>query len=276
MKSIVYYPADSKDAREVEREIRPYLTGKGVEVVTVTSMDNLPALPSGATDGSFILSLGGDGTFLRAARLSTQLGLPVLGINLGSLGFLTDVEENEVYASLDAVLAHLYTVEHRLVLEARVVREGQEIFTTTAVNDILVVRDLAGKILTFEVFIGGVRAGQITADGIPVCTPTGSTGYSLSAGGPILDPTVEALVLTALAPHDFTSRPLVISAGSEITIKVKPSRDKAAFIRDGERVGDIHSFDTIGVKRCPQDVAIIRLREKNFYKVLSAKFHWGG
>ncbi|MHB8106446.1 MAG: NAD(+)/NADH kinase [Candidatus Cryosericum sp.] len=276
MKSIVYYPADSKDAREVEREIRPYLTGKGVEVITMTSTDNVPDLPSGATDGSFILSLGGDGTFLRAARLSTQLGLPVLGINLGSLGFLTDVEENEVYASLDAVLAHLYTVEHRLVLEARIVREGQEMFTTTAVNDILVVRDLAGKILTFEVFIGGVRAGQITADGIMVSTPTGSTGYSLSAGGPILVPTVEALVLTALAPHDFTSRPLVISAATEITLKIKASRDKAAFIRDGERVGDIRSFDTIGVKRCPQDVGIIRLREKNFYKVLGAKFHWGG
>ena len=109
-----------------------------------------------------------------------------------------------------------------------------------------------------------------------VCTPSGSTGYSLSAGGPILDPTVEALVLTALAPHNFTSRPLVTSAESEITLKVKPSRDKAAFIRDGERVGDIHSFDTICVKRYPQDVDIIRLREKNFYKVLGAKFHWGG
>src|SRR5664279_5352476 len=208
MKSIVYYPADSKDAREVEREIRPYLTGKGVEVVTVTSKDDLPGLPSGATDGSFILSLGGDGTFLRAAQLSTQLALPVLGINLGSLGFLTDVEENEVYASLDAVLAHSYTVEHRLVLEASVVREGQEILTTTAINDILVVRDLTGKILTFEVFIGGVRAGQITADGILVCTPTGSTGYSLAAGGPILDPTVEALVpvsYTHLRAHETDS-----------------------------------------------------------------------
>ncbi len=276
MKSIVYYRGDSKDARELEREIRPYLTGKGVEVFSVTSRDDLSTLPPGAPDGSFVLSLGGDGTFLRAARLSTQLGLPVLGINLGSLGFLTDVEENEIYASLDAVLTNTYPVEHRLVLEARVVREGQEIINTTAINDVLVVRDAAGKFLTFEVFIGGVRAGQITADGLMVCTPTGSTGYSLSAGGPILDPTVEALVLTPLAPHDFTSRPLVVSAGTEITIKVKPSRDKAAFMRDGERVGDIHSFDTISVRRHPEDVAIIRLREKNFYKVLGAKFHWGG
>jgi NAD+ kinase len=275
MKSIVYCRGDSKDARELERDIRPYLTGKGVEVVSMTSKDDLSTIQPGEEDGSFILSLGGDGTFLRAARLSTQLGLPVLGINLGSLGFLTDVEENEVYASLDAVLAHTYTVEHRLVLEARVVREGQEILTTTAINDVLVVRELTGKILTFEVFIGGVRAGQITADGIMACTPTGSTGYSLSAGGPIVDPTVEALVLTALSPHDFTSKPLVVSAGSEITVKVKPSRDKAAFLRDGERVGDIHSFDTVYVKRSPRDVAIIRLREKNFYKVLGAKFHWG-
>ena len=275
MKSIVYCRGDSKDARELEREIGPYLTGKGIEVVGVTSRDDLSTIPPGAVDGSFILSMGGDGTFLRAARLSTQLGLPVLGINLGSLGFLTDVEENEVYASLDAVLAGMYTVEHRLVIEARLVREGQEILNTTAINDVLAVRELTGKILTFEVFIGGIRAGQITADGIMVCTATGSTGYSLSAGGPIVDPTVEALVLTALAPHDFTSRPVVVSAGSEITIKVKPSRDKAAFIRDGERIGDIHSFDTVSVKRYPRDVGIIRLREKNFYKVLGAKFHWG-
>lgn len=276
MKSIIYCRGDSKDARELEREIGPYLTGKGVEVVSLTSRDNLSMVSPGAADGSFILSLGGDGTFLRAARLSTQLGLPVLGINLGSLGFLTDVEENEVYASLDAVLAHAYTVERRLVLEARVVREGQEILSTTAINDVLAVRELTGKILTFEVFIGSVRAGQITADGLMVCTPTGSTGYSLSAGGPIVDPAVEALVLTALAPHDFTSRPLVVSAGVEITIKVKPSPDKAAFMRDGERVGDIRGSDTVSVKRCSRDVGIIRLREKNFYKVLGAKFHWGG
>ena len=275
MRAIVYCRGDSASARELEREIGPYLTGKGLEVMTVTSRDDPSQVPAGAADGSFVLSLGGDGTFLRAARLSVQVGLPVLGINLGSLGFLTDVEENEVYTSLDAVIAHAYTVERRLVLDARVVREGQEILKACAINDILAVRDLTGKILTFEVFIGGVRAGQMTADGLMVSTPTGSTGYSLSAGGPIVDPTVEALVLTPLAPHDFTSRPLVVSASSEITIKVKASRDKAALVRDGERLADIHSFDTIAVRRSPQDVSIIRLREKNFFKVLSAKFHWG-
>jgi NAD+ kinase len=275
MRAIVYCRGDSASARELEREIGPYLTGKGLEVMTVTSRDDPSQVPAGAADGSFVLSLGGDGTFLRAARLSVRVGLPVLGINLGSLGFLTDVEENEVYTSLDAVIAHAYTVERRLVLDARVVREGQEILKACAINDILAVRDLTGKILTFEVFIGGVRAGQMTADGLMVSTPTGSTGYSLSAGGPIVDPTVEALVLTPLAPHDFTSRPLVVSASSEITIKVKASRDKAALVRDGERLADIRSFDTVAVRRSPQDVSIIRLREKNFFKVLSAKFHWG-
>jgi len=275
MRAIVYCRGDSASARELEREIGPYLTGKGLEVMTVTSRDDPSQVPAGAADGSFVLSLGGDGTFLRAARLSVQVGLPVLGINLGSLGFLTDVEENEVYTSLDAVIAHAYTVERRLVLDARVVREGQEILKACAINDILAVRDLTGKILTFEVFIGGVRAGQMTADGLMVSTPTGSTGYSLSAGGPIVDPTVEALVLTPLAPHDFTSRPLVVSASSEITIKVKASRDKAALVRDGERLADIRSFDTVAVRRSPQDVSIIRLREKNFFKVLGAKFHWG-
>ncbi len=275
MKSIIYYREDSKDARELEREIRPYLTGKGVEVVSATSRDDLSTFSSGSDDGTFILSLGGDGTFLRAARISMQLGLPVLGINLGSLGFLTDVEENEIYGSLDAVLARSYLVEHRLVLEARVVREGQEVLSTTAINDVLIMRELTGKILSLEVYIGGVRAGQITADGMIVSTPTGSTGYSLAAGGPVLDPTVEALMVTALAPHDFTSRPLVTSADSEITLKVKPSRDRAAFVRDGERIGDIRSFDTVSVRRYSQDLAIIRLREKNFYKVLGVKFHWG-
>lgn len=275
MRAIVYCRGDSASARELEREIGPYLTGKGLEVVTVTSKDDVSLVPEGAADGSFVLSLGGDGTFLRAARLSVQVGLPVLGINLGALGFLTDVEENEVFTSLDAVLAHTYTVERRLVLDARVVREGQEILKACAINDVLVVRDLTGKILTFEVFIGGVRAGQMSADGLLVSTPTGSTGYSLSAGGPIVDPTVEALVLTPLAPHNFTSRPLVVSAGSEITIKVKASRDKAALVRDGERLGDIHSFDTVAVRKSQQGVSIIRLREKNFYKILGAKFHWG-
>ncbi len=275
MKSIIYYREDSKDARELEREIRPYLTGKGVDVVSATSKDDLLTFSSGPGDGTFILSLGGDGTFLRAARISTQLDVPVLGINLGSLGFLTDVEENEIYRSLDAVLAQNYLVEHRLVLQARVVREGQEILNMTAINDILITRELTGKILSLEIFIGGVRAGQITADGMIVSTPTGSTGYSLAAGGPVLDPTVEALMVTALAPHDLTSRPLVASASSEITLKVKPSRDRAAFIRDGERVGDIRSFDTVSVRRHPQDLSIIRLREKNFYRVLGAKFHWG-
>ncbi len=275
MKSIVYYREDSKDARELEREIGPYLAAKGVEVLGMTSRDD-PAvvLPAEVEEDSFILSLGGDGTFLRAARLSTQIGIPILGINLGSLGFLTDVEEHEVYSSLDAVLAHNYTVEHRLVIEARIVREGKEILRTTAINDILVAREITGKILSLEVYVGGVRAGELTGDGVIVATPTGSTGYSLSVGGPIVDPTVEALVVAALAPHNFTSRPLVTSADSEIALKVKPSRDRAVFVRDGERVADVHSLDTVYVRRYTRDVAIIRLREKNFYKVLSAKFHW--
>ena len=275
MKSIIYYRDDSKDAHELERSIRPYLTGKGVDVVSISSRDEPSGLDTSAGRDAFILSIGGDGTFLRAARLGTEAGIPILGINLGSLGFLTDVEENEVYASLDAVLAGAYQLEHRLVLHARVVREGQQLLEANAINDVLVVRDLAGKILTAEVFIDGVRAGQIVADGIILATPTGSTGYSLSVGGPILDPTVQALVLTGLAPHDFTSRPLVTSADSEIALRVKSSREKAAFIRDGERVGDIHGSDTVYVRRSARDLSIIRLREKNFYKVLGAKFHWG-
>lgn len=275
MKSIVYYRGDSKNARELEREICPYLMGKGVDVVSVTSVDELTSFTSVPGDGSFVLSLGGDGTFLRAARISTQLGLPVLGINLGSLGFLTDVEENEIYGSLDAVLTKSYLIEKRLVLAAKVVREGQEVLTTTAINDIVIARDITGKILSLEVYIQGVRAGQISADGLIVSTPTGSTGYSLSAGGPVLDPTVEALVVTAIAPHDLTTRPLVASAGHEITLKLKPSRDRSVFVRDGERLCDIRGSDTVCVWRHPHDLSIVRLREKNFYKVLGAKFHWG-
>lgn len=274
MKSIVYYREDSKDARELEREIRPYLTTKGIEVIGMTSRDDPAILPRKVEEGSFILSLGGDGTFLRAARLSIELGIPILGINMGSLGFLTDVEEHEVYSSLDAVLAHSYVIEHRLVLEARIVREGKEVLRTTAINDILVSREITGKILSLEVYIGGIRAGELTGDGTIVATPTGSTGYSLSVGGPVVDPAVEALVVAALAPHNFTSRPLVVSALSEIALKVKPSRDRAVFVRDGERVADVKGLDTVYVHRYTRDASIIRLREKNFYKVLSAKFHW--
>jgi NAD+ kinase len=275
MKSIIYYRDDAKGPRELEREIRPYLMAKGVDVVSVTPRDSGALETTTFDDGSFVLSLGGDGTFLRAARLSIQAGLPVLGINLGLLGFLTDVEQHEVYASLDAVLAGSYSVERRLVLEARVVREGQDVFGAFAVNEVMLVRETTGKILSLEVTIGGVQAGQLTADGVLVATPTGSTGYCLSVGGPIVDPMVEALVIAALAPHDLTSRPLVVPASSEITLKVGPLRDGALFMRDGERIGEVRESDTVVVRRHVADLAILRLREKNFYKVLSTKFHWG-
>jgi NAD+ kinase len=275
MKSIIYYRDDAKGPRELEREIRPYLMAKGVDVVSVTPRDSGACKTTTFDDGSFVLSLGGDGTFLRAARLSIQAGLPVLGINLGLLGFLTDVEQHEVYASLDAVLAGSYSVERRLVLEARVVREGQDVFGALAVNEVMLVRETTGKILSLEVTIGGVQAGQLTADGVLVATPTGSTGYCLSVGGPIVDPMVEALVIAALAPHDLTSRPLVVPASSEITLKVGPLRDGALFMRDGERIGEVRESDTVVVRRHVADLAILRLREKNFYKVLSTKFHWG-
>jgi NAD+ kinase len=275
MKSIIYYRDDAKGPSELEREIRPYLMAKGVDVVSVTPRDSGALETTTFDDGSFVLSLGGDGTFLRAARLSIQAGLPVLGINLGLLGFLTDVEQHEVYASLDAVLAGSYSVERRLVLEARVVREGQDVFGAFAVNEVMLVRETTGKILSLEVTIGGVQAGQLTADGVLVATPTGSTGYCLSVGGPIVDPMVEALVIAALAPHDLTSRPLVVPASSEITLKVGPLRDGALFMRDGERIGEVRESDTVVVRRHVADLAILRLREKNFYKVLSTKFHWG-
>jgi NAD+ kinase len=275
MKSIIYYRDDAKGPRELEREIRPYLMAKGVDVVSVTPRDSGACETTTFDDGSFVLSLGGDGTFLRAARLSIQAGLPVLGINLGLLGFLTDVEQHEVYASLDAVLAGSYSVERRLVLEARVVREGQDVLGALAVNEVMLVRETTGKILSLEVTIGGVQAGQLTADGVLVATPTGSTGYCLSVGGPIVDPMVEALVIAALAPHDLTSRPLVVPASSEITLKVGPLRDGALFMRDGERIGEVRESDTVVVRRHVADLAILRLREKNFYKVLSTKFHWG-
>ncbi len=275
MKSIIYYRDDAKGPRELECEIRPYLMAKGVDVVSVTPRDTGACATTTFDEGSFVLSLGGDGTFLRAARLSLQAGLPVLGINLGLLGFLTDVEQHEVYASLDAVLTGSYSVERRLVLEARVVRGGQDVFGAVAVNEVMLVRETTGKILSLEVTIGGVQAGQLSADGVLVATPTGSTGYCLSVGGPIVAPMVDALVIAALAPHDLTSRPLVVPASSEITLKVGPLRDGALFMRDGERIGEVRESDTVVVRRHVADLAILRLREKNFYKVLSTKFHWG-
>lgn len=219
-----------------------------------------------------VLSLGGDGTLLRAARSLVDLDLPILGINLGGLGFLTEVPFAEYPQALEALLAGQYQVESRMRLECRILREGATVWQALALNDAVIERGYDPRILHLNVDIGGRHGGDLVADGLIISSPTGSTAYSLSAGGPIVSPAVDCLILTAICPHTLSWRPLVIAPQETITVE-ETARQPMSLSVDGVRAPDLTPGDQVQVLQAAQRIRFVRIR-RDFYQILREKLNW--
>ncbi len=224
-----------------------------------------------------VLVLGGDGTFLAAAREAARADVPVLGVNLGGLGFLTETAESDLHVALERLIAGDVEIEHRMMVEARVSsRRGGAAWTESGLNDVVIHQADESRMVRLDLRIGPTRIGTLAADGLIVATPTGSTAYSLSAGGPIVRPTIEALLATPICPHSLVFRPLLIGADEKLRIRVGESVSRARLTIDGQISRLLAPGDEVEIRRAKARVAMLSLKRESFYEVLREKLAWAG
>lgn len=268
-------------------EIGDWLAARGVSSLFETeTADLMPADPrrlvatkaSLASDVDMVVVLGGDGTLLGMADCIGEAGseIPILGVNFGSLGFLTEVTLPELYKSLDAALAGRALVESRLMLKSTVRRHGYVFRQSVALNDAVITKAARSRMIDLSVSVGDEFVTRVKADGLIIATPTGSTAYNLAAGGPIVQPTVDALLLTPIAPHTLTNRPIVIPATH--AVRVQPNmdeRDEVFLTFDGQTGCQLESGDEVIVGRADRPLRLIKPSTRSYFEVLRTKLKWG-
>ena len=219
-----------------------------------------------------VVSLGGDGTLLRAAHLAGPRGVPILGVNFGRVGFLTAVRPADCKRKLQELLSRGIQTEERLALQARVKGSRHAYY---AVNDIHIDRRHHGNIVNFEISISGEAIATIPADGIVIASPTGSTAYFLSAGGPIMSPKLQAFGIAPLAPHTLFSRPLIVGADETVSISLPEHSSGTQLFVDGHPEEELSAGATVEIVRAPQPLELVRLQDRYFFDTLETKLHWG-
>ncbi len=239
--------------------------------------DTCEPLESDGDPPDLLMTFGGDGTLLRGAQMLGRNEVPVLGINLGRVGFLTATTANNLESVLDAVVRGDYQVEQRRKLDSWIVdAEGARREGELAVNDVVVHKTGNTRIIRIRLFVDGDEVGQYTLDGMIVATPAGSTAYTLSAGGPVLLPEVDALVVTAICPHTLSVRPLVVPGSSQVTLQVEPTRATEIFVSyDGQLGEHLQPNDCVVVRSSATSVHLVRLGREGFFRRMRKKLHWG-
>jgi len=222
-----------------------------------------------------LIVLGGDGTLLSASRLAAAQKVPILAVNLGSLGFLTTVSLDELYPILDEIFSNSYRVSERVMLLAEIVRDGAVIRRQVALNDAVLNKAALARIMDLELRVDGEYVTTYKADGLILSTPTGSTAYSLAAGGPIVYPAVEAFVITPICPHTLTNRPLVIPDSARVEIEFRSEDDAVFLTLDGQLGIELAKNDRIQVSKSPEKLHLVRPSKKTYFEILRNKLKWG-
>ncbi len=218
---------------------------------------------------------GGDGTLLSVARAAAPLGIPLLGVNLGSLGFLTELQPDELLSGLEAVLAGRYAVEERRMLRVHHLRRGTSRREFIVLNDAVITKSALARMINIALAVDGEEVAVYTSDGLIVSTPTGSTAYSLSAGGPILDPRMGAFVIAPICPHTMTYRPLVVPASVQLDIALRDPDGAVYLTLDGQIGFPLEEEDALRVDNHPNPVRLVRVAGRGFFEVLRRKLRWG-
>lgn len=222
--------------------------------------------------------LGGDGTLLHAARDLMSIDIPLIGVNFGHLGFLADVETDAVEQMVDRLMADDYLVEERMMLDATVRREGREVFSASALNDIVIGRSGVMTVIDFKLFVNGIRLNSYKADGIIAATPTGSTAYSMSAGGPLVKPSAQLIVMTPVCPHTLNTRSIVLDKDDIIEIEICQSKqldtDESGYVYfDGDMPTPLYNGDIIRIRKSENSTKVIKLDSRSFLEVLRRKLN---
>jgi NAD+ kinase len=276
-------PGDPK-VRDTLRTLERHLLAKGLEVTvesqTAPFLDSDRCAPcpldAMAAASDLVIVVGGDGTLLGAARALAAGGVPLLGVNLGRLGFLVDISPEEMAGAVDRILAGVYDVEHRFLLTARIGNGADPVAPALALNDVVLHKWNTPRMVEFETYIDGQFVNAQRSDGLIVSTPTGSTAYALSGGGPLLHPSLDALLLVPICPHTLSNRPIVVHGGSRIEIRIR--RDDAEHVRvscDGQTDGAV-TGESLKIEKYPHAVRLLHPKGHDHYKILRAKLGWGG
>jgi len=264
---------------EILKELLPWLKERGVETfinIEVAQALNTEGYPRTEIPklSEVVVVLGGDGTMLSVARIVCESGIPILGVNLGGLGFITEVHRADIFEAFEKVLSGSYAIEDRLMLRARVRRSGEDIRSYIVLNDVVINKGALARIITLETSINGAYMTSFRADGLIVSTPTGSTAYCLSAGGPILYPTMESIVLIPICPHTLTNRPIVLPESVLIETTLRSPGEDVILTLDGQTGFPLKRNDTVVVDKSTCKTRLLVPLQRDFFQLLRTKLGW--
>ena len=259
---------DRLQQRGIAFVLEPWL-GQILECATVVPKEAIPQ------QVDLIIVLGGDGTLISVARQVNGLQVPILGVNLGSLGFLTEITQHELPSMLEAVLAGDYSVTDRMMLDVEVLRRGKLVEKHTLLNDVVINKGSLARIIDMETWVDGDYLTTFKADGLIISSPTGSTGYNLAAGGPIIYPGINSLVITPICPHMLTNRPLIVPSTSTVAIDISFADDVVYFTGDGQIGANLEPGDRVEVCQSAARTHLIKSPSRDYYEILRTKLSWG-
>lgn len=277
----LYAKKHHPDAVGFGREVMNWLLERGLEVYLEEDLAKSLGLVRNYVDSEIperadlMIVLGGDGTLISVARHVGARMKPILGVNLGSLGFLTEITQSETFSTLERVLAGDFTVSSRMMLDAVVLRSGREVARFVVLNDAVINKGALARIIDMETSVDGVYLTNFKADGLIVATPTGSTAYNLAAGGPIIYPGLNCLVISPICPHMLTNRPLIVSDRAVIRIEVKFEDQHVVLTADGQVGMPLKGGDVVELRRSDVRTLLIKSPTKDYFSVLRAKLRWG-
>ncbi|GMA60634.1 NAD(+)/NADH kinase [Alicyclobacillus fastidiosus] len=274
--ALLYNPTKAQ-ACSIRDELNRLLTDGGI-AVTHVAVDHATDILEVEPEIRFVelaMVLGGDGTLLGVARQLAPHNIPLLGINIGHLGFLTESEPSQLRPAVSRIIQNEYNLEHRMMLEAEVYRNGELLSKFTALNEVGTGKGAFARMVTVDVHVDGVYVDTYRGDGVIISTPTGSTAYSLSCGGPIVSPNLQVMVMTPVCPHTLFSRPCVIDAQQVVKLTVRASHSDLGMTVDGQQGVHVLSGDEIFVKKAPFDTTLVRWPDREFFGVLRSKLHNG-
>lgn len=262
---------NQEDAEAKARELVENLGSRSVIIDTRNAVDT--SLPD---DLIAILVLGGDGTFLSAARFVGDRDIPLLGVKFGEVGFLAKTLEDHLYEAVEAVFKGDYIIRKRARLRIRLVRNGETIMDVDVLNDAVINKSALSRLASCAVYLDGSYLTTYRADGLIVATPTGSTAYSLAAGGPVVHPAVPSIILTPICPFTLTNRPLLIPDATHVEIRLEGSPEDIVLTLDGQEGFEMDPGDKILVQKSPNAIQLISFEDQSYFKVLKTRLHWSG
>ncbi|OPY09750.1 MAG: putative inorganic polyphosphate/ATP-NAD kinase [Syntrophus sp. PtaB.Bin001] len=268
-------------ALECSADLRKWLLEQGMEVF----LDKEIAAAIGEKEGldrrdlaeqsDLLVVLGGDGAMLRAARSVREFEIPIVGINLGTFGYLTEINLNEMYPSLERILRGDYSTEDRMMLDLQVLRDGRTSCEFTVLNDVVISRGNLSRIIDMETAVDDHYLTTFRADGLIISTPTGSTAYSLSAGGPIVFPSQNVIIVNPICPHTLTNRPIILPCNMTVTVKVWSEEEGVNVDLDGQESVSLKSGDTLIVRRSRYVTTLVSSSNRDYLEILRSKLGWG-